>query len=61
MILNSYFCFQCNMVHVRSLMPNETIFKTGFSYVNLSLLHAGICNRQNDIYQQRIKRYTTHP
>lgn len=55
-ILNSYFCLQCNRLHVRSLSLNETIFKTGFSYVNSGLVHVGICNEQMDVYQQKNKR-----
>ena len=44
--MNSYFCVQCNMVHSRSYSTKETIFKSGFHYLNSTLYNVGVCNKQ---------------
>ncbi|WP_162262828.1 DUF3973 domain-containing protein [Paenibacillus sp. Soil787] len=41
--MNSYYCIECNLVHLRSFLTKETIFKTGFHYVNSTLYHVGLC------------------
>ncbi|WP_171640789.1 DUF3973 domain-containing protein [Paenibacillus phytorum] len=43
--MNSYYCIECNLVHVRSFLPKESIFKSGFHYVNSTLYHVGLCRK----------------
>jgi hypothetical protein len=42
--MNSYFCMKCNLVHLRSFSTKESILKSGFHYVNLTLYNAGVCS-----------------
>ncbi|MBP1963154.1 DUF3973 domain-containing protein [Paenibacillus aceris] len=44
--MNSYFCAQCKMLHVKSLSPYETIFTSGFHWVDSTLYQVGVCNKQ---------------
>jgi|GEM_PF-4388734 len=44
-ILNSYYCIQCEKLHVRSFSVKEKVFLSGFHYVNSILFNVGVCNK----------------